>query len=111
MEREKLLGNKEVKRARNSEGNFSKAKPDGKGQQGFKQRVSNQGSSSTPRVDKDRVFNPKPQGGNSGSSYIVKPNCLKCCRKHEGKCLVGSDGCHTYGRSGHKIRDFTMLKG
>uniref|UniRef100_M1DF71 Gag-pol polyprotein n=1 Tax=Solanum tuberosum TaxID=4113 RepID=M1DF71_SOLTU len=110
IESEKLQGNREVKRARTSEGNISNNKPGGQGRQGFKQRFSNQGSTSTPRVDKDRVSNPKSQGGNSGGSYVARPNCAKCGRKHEGKCLVGSDGCYSCGKSGLKIRDCPVLK-
>uniref|UniRef100_M1DRV3 Polyprotein n=1 Tax=Solanum tuberosum TaxID=4113 RepID=M1DRV3_SOLTU len=112
MENEKLQGNnKEVKRARTGEGNFSNAKSDGQGRQRFKQRFSYQGSSSTPRVDKDKdsVSNPKPQGGNSGGSYVARPNCAKCGRKHEGKCLVGSDGCYGCGKSSHNMRDCLVL--
>ena len=102
--------NREVKRGRTDDGNFSNARSDGQGRPRFKQRFSNQDSSSAPRVNKDKVSNPKPQGGNSGSSYVARPNCAKCGRKHDGKCLVGTDGCFSCGKMGHKVRDFLMLK-
>uniref|UniRef100_M1DME5 Gag-pol polyprotein n=1 Tax=Solanum tuberosum TaxID=4113 RepID=M1DME5_SOLTU len=91
---EKLQGNnREVKRARTGDGNFSNAKSDGQGRQRLKQWFSNQGSSSAPpRANNDWGSNPRPQGGNSGGSYVARPNCAKCGRKHAGKCLVGSDG-------------------
>uniref|UniRef100_M1D9Z7 Gag-pol polyprotein n=1 Tax=Solanum tuberosum TaxID=4113 RepID=M1D9Z7_SOLTU len=56
---------------------------DGQGRPRFKQRFSNQGSSSAPKVNKDMVSNPKPQGGNSGGSYVARPNCAKCGSKHD----------------------------
>ncbi|XP_049358306.1 uncharacterized protein LOC125822878 [Solanum verrucosum] len=70
--------NSKVKRAKTDDGNYSKGKFEVQGKPRFKKRFSNQGSSSTPRVNKDRVSNPKPQGGNSGSSYVDRPNCAKC---------------------------------
>ncbi|KAK4721406.1 hypothetical protein R3W88_011639 [Solanum pinnatisectum] len=77
--------NREVKRARTDDGNFSKGMFEVQGKPRFKKRFSSQGSSSTPRVNKDRVSNPKPKGGNSGSSYVERPSCAKCGKKHEGK--------------------------
>uniref|UniRef100_M1DZ27 Gag-pol polyprotein n=1 Tax=Solanum tuberosum TaxID=4113 RepID=M1DZ27_SOLTU len=110
IEEEKLKKkNKEVKRARTGDGNFSNARSDGQGRPRFKQRFSNQGSSSALRVKKDRVTNPKPQGGNSGGSFVARPNYEKCGRKHYGKCLVGSDGCYGCGNSVHNMRDCPML--
>jgi len=31
------------------------------------------------------VTNPKPQGGNSTISYVERPSCAKCGKKHDGK--------------------------
>ncbi|XP_049365743.1 uncharacterized protein LOC125830607 [Solanum verrucosum] len=86
------------------------AQSDGKVRLRFKQRFSNKGSSSAPRVNKDRVSNPKPQGGNGGGYYVARPNCAKCGRRHDGKCLVGTDWCFHCGKSGKKMRDCLMLK-
>uniref|UniRef100_M1DX31 Gag-pol polyprotein n=1 Tax=Solanum tuberosum TaxID=4113 RepID=M1DX31_SOLTU len=102
--------NREVKRARTNDGNSSKGKFEVQGKPRFKKRFSNQGSSSTLRVNKDRVSNPNPQGGNSGSSYVDRPNCAKCGKKHEGKYLVGTDGCFSCGKRCHSKRDCPMLK-
>ncbi|XP_049375518.1 uncharacterized protein LOC125840590 [Solanum verrucosum] len=87
-----------------------KAESDGQGRPRFRQRFSNQGSCSSPRVKKDGVSNPKPQGGDSGGSYVARPNCAKYGRKHDGKCLAGTDGCFSCGKIGNKMRDCPMLK-
>uniref|UniRef100_M1DMA9 Gag-pol polyprotein n=1 Tax=Solanum tuberosum TaxID=4113 RepID=M1DMA9_SOLTU len=83
MEDEKRQGNnREVKRPRVGDGNFSNAKFDGQGRKRFKQSFSNQGSSSASRVDKGRVSRPNPQGDNSSGSYVARPYCAKYGRKH-----------------------------
>uniref|UniRef100_M1DJ04 Gag-pol protein n=1 Tax=Solanum tuberosum TaxID=4113 RepID=M1DJ04_SOLTU len=41
--------------------------------------------------------------GTSALRWII----IECGRKTDGKCLVGTDGC---GKSGHKMRDYLMLK-
>ncbi|XP_049363285.1 uncharacterized protein LOC125828023 [Solanum verrucosum] len=102
--------NRQVKRARTDDRNSSKGKFESQGKPRFKRRFSNQGSSNAPRVNKYRVPNPKLQGGNSGGSSMTRPTCAKCGKKHEGKCLVGTDGCFHRGKSGHMIRDCPMLK-
>ncbi|WMV24300.1 hypothetical protein MTR67_017685 [Solanum verrucosum] len=33
----------------------------------------------------------------------------RCGKKHEGRCLAGTDGCFSCSKSGHKMRDFPML--
>ncbi|WMV19633.1 hypothetical protein MTR67_013018 [Solanum verrucosum] len=111
MEDEKLQEkNKQVKRARTDNRNFSNAKSDGQGRSRFKRKFYNQGSSSAPRVNKDRVSNSKPQGGNGSGSYIARSTFSICGRKHEGKCLLGTDGCYGCGKSGHRMRDCPILK-
>ncbi|KAH0672692.1 hypothetical protein KY290_024922 [Solanum tuberosum] len=62
-----------------------------------------------PKFNKDRVYNPKPQGGNGNGSSLPRSTCTKFGRKHEGKCLAATDGCFGYGKSGHKMRDCPML--
>ena len=65
--------NMEVKWARIGDENFSNLRSYGQGLTKFKPRFFNQGSSSAPpRVNNDRVSNPKPQGGNSSSSYVAR---------------------------------------
>ncbi|KAH0661387.1 hypothetical protein KY284_026318 [Solanum tuberosum] len=57
----------------------------------------------------DRVSDPKPQEGNGSGSLLSMSTCTKCVRKHDGKCLAGTDGCYGCGKSGHKIRDFPVI--
>ncbi|XP_049381238.1 uncharacterized protein LOC125845746 [Solanum stenotomum] len=84
---------------------------DGQGQPRFKQRLSNQGSSNaSPRVNNDRVSNPKSQGGNGKGSTMARPTCAKCGKRNDGKCLVSTDGCYGCGKVGHKIRYCPMVK-
>ncbi|XP_049406233.1 uncharacterized protein LOC125869861 [Solanum stenotomum] len=98
--------NREVKKARTGDGNFSNAKFDGQGRQRFKQRFSNQHSSSdTPIVNKDRVSNRKPQGGYEKRTHIAKPTCAKYGKKHDGKCLTSVGVCYGCGKSGHQLNN------
>ncbi|XP_049365731.1 uncharacterized protein LOC125830597 [Solanum verrucosum] len=62
------------------------------------------GSSNAPsRFNKERMSNPNHEGGNGSGSLL--PTCAKCGRKHEGKCLAGSNACFGCGKMDHKIRD------
>uniref|UniRef100_M1DV13 Gag-pol polyprotein n=1 Tax=Solanum tuberosum TaxID=4113 RepID=M1DV13_SOLTU len=67
-----------MKRARSDYRNSSKGKFEGQGRPRFKRWFYNQGSSSAPRIKKDRVSNPKSQGGNSGGSSMMRITCVKC---------------------------------
>ncbi|XP_049353597.1 uncharacterized protein LOC125818110, partial [Solanum verrucosum] len=42
--------------------------------------------------------------------FKKRPSCEKCGKKHEGKCLVGMDGCFSCGKSGHMKRDCPMIR-
>ncbi|WMV37349.1 hypothetical protein MTR67_030734 [Solanum verrucosum] len=59
-----------------------------------------------PKLKKDRESNPKPQGSGGNRSSI--PTCLRYGKKHEGKYLVGLDGCFGCGKSNHKVKDFPL---
>ncbi|XP_049410597.1 uncharacterized protein LOC125873787 [Solanum stenotomum] len=52
-------------------------------------------------------------GGNCSrgkdSSDYMWPECRESRRRHEGKCLIGTDDCFGCGKSGHKIRDYPSL--
>ena len=53
---------------------------------------------------------PKPQEGKGGRSYVEKPLCAKCDKRHDGKCLVGMGNFYGCGKSGHMKRHFPMMK-
>lgn len=101
---------KEVKRAKNGDGNFSLASSDGHGHPRFRQRFSGLLSSNAPPKFKNyRVSNPKTQGGNGNGSSLPMPTCTKCGKMHECKSLFDMDGCFDCGKSGHKMRVFLIL--
>ncbi|XP_049378143.1 uncharacterized protein LOC125842906 [Solanum stenotomum] len=102
--------NREVKRVKTGDGNFSNARSNGQGPPRFRQRFSNQGSSnSPPRVNNDMVSNPKSQGGYGSGSDVARSTCVKCGKKHHGKCLAGTNGCFGCGKSEKKMRDCPVL--
>ncbi|XP_049399753.1 uncharacterized protein LOC125863799 [Solanum stenotomum] len=93
--------NREVKRARTGDKNFSNVKSDGQGRQRFKQ-----GSSSAyPMVNKDSVLNPKPQKGYDKGTPLAKPTCAKYGKKHDGKCLAGLGCC----KIRHQLKNYPTL--
>ncbi|XP_049363665.1 uncharacterized protein LOC125828397 [Solanum verrucosum] len=101
---------REVKRAKNDDGDFSHARSGGQGRPKSRQGFSCQGSSNaSPKFNNDRVSNPKPQGGNGGGSSLARSTCTKCGKNHDCKCLAGTNGCFSCGKSGHKMRDCPML--
>ncbi|KAH0743176.1 hypothetical protein KY290_031169 [Solanum tuberosum] len=96
---------REVKRPRPDDGNSTKGKIEGQSGPRFKKRFSNQSPSNAPKTNKDRVSNPKPQGGNKSGSPMDRPMCDKCGKRHERKCLAGMGVCYGCGKSGHQLKD------
>ncbi|WMV54444.1 hypothetical protein MTR67_047829 [Solanum verrucosum] len=66
----------------------------------FRQSSSND---SAPKFNKDKMSNPKSQGGGGNESSI--PTCTRCGKKHNEKCMAGTNGCFGCGKSGHKVKD------
>jgi len=64
--------NREVKRPRTDDGDFSNSSSEAYDQPGTQQKLSNQ----------ERVFKPKPLRGSNSESMLLKPTCSKCGRKH-----------------------------
>uniref|UniRef100_M1DQA4 Gag-pol polyprotein n=1 Tax=Solanum tuberosum TaxID=4113 RepID=M1DQA4_SOLTU len=91
---------REVKRARTNDGKFPNAMFDTQGRPKSKQRYSSQDSSNTPRFDQDKGC----------GSPLPNSTCTKCGRIHYGKFLAVMDGFYGCGNSGHKMRDFPVLK-
>ncbi|XP_049381560.1 uncharacterized protein LOC125846232 [Solanum stenotomum] len=100
----------ETKRAKTGDGNFSHARFDGHGRPRFRQRFLGQDTSNAPpKSNKERVSNPKSQGVNGSGYSLHMSTCGRCGKKHEGKCLVGTNGCFSCGKNGHKMTDFPKL--
>lgn len=66
-----------MKRSRTRDKNFSNARSEGQGNV-QSNVLSNQGPSNAPlRFNNYRFSSSKPHEGNSGSSYVDRPNCSK----------------------------------
>ena len=52
------------------------------------------------------MSNPRSQKKNKYS----RPTCPRYGKKHEGRCLVGRNGCYGLGKSGHMMMDFRKSK-
>ena len=101
---------RDSKRARSFDGGSSKNRLEIQDKPRFKKRFSNQVPSKFPRATGDRVFNPKFKKGKGTNSPNEKTTCGKCCKKHYGDCLKGTDNCFDCGKSGHKMRDCPNFK-
>ncbi|XP_049367937.1 uncharacterized protein LOC125832784 [Solanum verrucosum] len=73
-------------------------------------RAKMSSSNASPKLNKDRVSNPKPHGGDGGDSSMARSTCVKCGKKHNGNCLARTDNCNSCGKSRHKMRDWSMFK-
>ena len=100
--KESKLGkiNKEGARTRSNEP--SQLKP--------KKRFHNQGFYNTPRDNKSKVPTPKPQEEKGVRSYVDRPLCSKCGRRHDAKFLVGTGNFYNCGKICHMKKDFPMMK-
>ncbi|XP_015078416.1 uncharacterized protein LOC107022265 [Solanum pennellii] len=100
----------QLKKVRTEEGKSSKKRFEVQDKPRFKRRFSNQDPPNAPSINYSKVSTPKPQEGKGGDSYVEKPLCSKCGRKHDGKCLVGTGNCYGCGKSGHMKRYCIMMK-
>ncbi|WMV51096.1 hypothetical protein MTR67_044481, partial [Solanum verrucosum] len=98
---------REAKRAKTSDGDFPHSSSNGHDRSRFRRRFSGQGSSKapTPKFNKERVSNPKPQGGSGGGNIFSIPSRQKCGKSHSRKWLMGTDNCFGCGKSCHCLRD------
>ena len=48
--------------------------------------------------------------GKGTSSPTKKSTCGKCGKNHYGDSLIVTDNCFGYGKSGHKVRNWTNSK-
>ena len=75
----------------------------------FKRSSSNERSSNAPKLNKSKVTTPKPQEGKGGRSYVEKPLCAKCYKRHDGKFLVSTGNLYDCVKSCHMKRHFPIM--
>ncbi|XP_015055006.1 uncharacterized protein LOC107001495 [Solanum pennellii] len=107
---------KENNKARNRNYHYSQQKSGGENHSQSQQKFSAPAPSSASvpssknRYDeKARAPCSKSQG--SFSSTRTYPTCPKCGKNHQGKCLLGKEGCFGCGQSGHMLRDYPARQG
>ena len=101
---------RDLKKTMSEDRNFSKEIFEVQDKPWFKKTFSNQVPPSSPRVNKSKMYSPKPQEGKRSNYYVDKPLCSKRDRKHDGKCLVGMGNFYGCGKSGHMKIYFPMMK-
>ncbi|WMV41625.1 hypothetical protein MTR67_035010 [Solanum verrucosum] len=86
---------------RTGDGDFTNSRSSGQGHPPFRYMFLGQGSSNalTVKLNKYRVSNLKPQGGNNGNSSSTL-TCTRHGKKHDVKCLADTDGFFMCGKSG-----------
>ena len=57
------------------------------------------------------MSNHKPNKAKGTSSPTKKTTCGMCGKKNYGDCVKGMDNCFGCGKSGHKVRDFPIVRG
>uniref|UniRef100_M1DVZ8 Gag-pol polyprotein n=1 Tax=Solanum tuberosum TaxID=4113 RepID=M1DVZ8_SOLTU len=57
----------------------------------------------------DGNFSKAKSDGQGQPRYKQRPNCAKCGKIHECKCLAGVDVCFGCGKSGHQLRNCPTL--
>uniref|UniRef100_M1D9J1 Gag-pol polyprotein n=1 Tax=Solanum tuberosum TaxID=4113 RepID=M1D9J1_SOLTU len=67
------------------------------------------GDGAPPKSNKERVSDPKSQGGNGGGSFFARSTCARRAKKYDGKRLDDTDRCFSCGKINHKMRDYLML--
>ncbi|XP_069147021.1 uncharacterized protein [Solanum lycopersicum] len=103
--------NREAKRAKSFESGSSNGRLEIQDKPRFKKRFSNQVPSKFPKARDDWVSNPKSQKRRGTTSPSKKPTCGKCCKKHWGECLVGTENCFGCVKSGYNVRDCLNVNG
>ncbi|WMV57912.1 hypothetical protein MTR67_051297 [Solanum verrucosum] len=97
------------KKAKTGDGDFSHLRSCGHGRSKLWQCFSCQGYSNAPtsKFNKEDMSNPKPQGGNGGGCFMT--TCTSCGKKHDVKCMIGTNGFFSCEESGHKMKDCPLL--
>lgn len=63
-----------------------------------------------PRCSEERVSNPKPRRRRGSKSLLTIPTCARCVKRHEDRCLGGTEGCYGCGDNGYKMRYCPVLR-
>ncbi|XP_010319950.1 uncharacterized protein [Solanum lycopersicum] len=101
---------RDTRKTKSYERGTSKGRLEVQDKPNFKKSFFNQVPSNFTKARNYCVSNPRPQRGRGGDSPSEKSTSIKCDRKHVGQCLVGKDNFFCCGKSGHKVRDCTMVK-
>ncbi|TMX03105.1 hypothetical protein EJD97_018207, partial [Solanum chilense] len=71
----------------------------------FKKGLSHQGESSSSNGLYDRDSEPRVKRNNGVDTPQESPPCRKCGKLHGGECMIGTNTCYSYGKSGHMVKD------
>ena len=102
--------NTEAKNARSLEITSSKRMLDVKDKPMSKKRFSNKISSNISKNCNDSDCNPKPQKGRNVYPPKERQTCIRCGKKHVGKCLVGTNSCYGCGKGGHMVKYYPNVR-
>ncbi|XP_069145574.1 uncharacterized protein [Solanum lycopersicum] len=100
---------RELNMVKTEEGNSFKNRFDDQEIPRFKRRSSNQVPPNAPRINKSKVSTPMVQEGKGDVSYVEKPLCSKCGRKHDGRFQVYTSNHYGCGKRGHMKRHFPNM--
>ena len=110
-ERRKRKHTRAGNRSRQAEENFSrKSSTATRDKRRFKKGLTYQGESSSSKGLYDRK-ELRVKRNNEVDTPLEGPPCRKCGELHRGGCMRGSNACYNSGKLGHKMKDYTYMRG